>query len=125
MRDIDDETRYRKRSARKPPTKSKHKHDYQPCVFEFDGLELSKEHGFTNTKPDAKLGSYCTICGKIGYPDPGRWTTFVPVQPGAKAGRSVYTDEALAELNKETRTLPTFRLEDVWRQKFVSTEVQK
>ena len=113
---------YKKKSNRKPPKKSKHKHDYQPCVFEYNGIRLDKAHGFV---PDSKtgFGSYCTICGKIGSYGDERWTRWVPVN-GGPAGHSEYTEEAKAELNPETRTLPTFRIEDIWSQKFVDTGIQ-
>ena len=29
----DEEVKYRKKSQHQPPKKSKHKHDYQPCLF--------------------------------------------------------------------------------------------
>lgn len=114
---------YKKKSTKKAPPKSKHKHDFKPCVFEYDSVRLDKAHGFV-PKPDLMLGSYCPICGKIGSAD-GFWRQWVPVKPGSAAGRSEYTEDALKELNPETRTLPTFRLDDWIGQKFVSFEEVK
>lgn len=114
-----EETPYKKKMRRKPSKKARHKHDYQPCVFEYDGIRLDKAHGFVPS-PNMGFGSYCTICGKIGGSDHDRWSRWVPVN-GGPAGHSEYTEEAQIELNPETRTLPTFRVEDIWSQKFIAT----
>lgn len=115
----DEVTPYKKKTQSKPPKKARHKHDYQPCIFEYDGIRLDKAHGFVPS-PDTGFGSYCTICGKIGASNHDRWSRWVPVN-GGPAGHSEYTEEAQIELNPETRTLPTFRIEDIWSQKFVTT----
>lgn len=111
-------TPHRKRSQRKSPKKTDHKHDYQPCVFEYDSLEFDKAHGLVPGKIKTGFGMYCTICGKIGGDGLARWTRWVTVN-GGPAGHSEYTEEAEAELNPETRTLPTFRINDMWMQRFV------
>lgn len=113
---------YKKKARHKPPKKSKHKHDYQPCIFEYDGIRLDKVHGFV-PKPDTDFGSYCVICGKIGGSDHDRWTRWVSHTNG-RAGRSEYTEEARIELNPATRTLPTFRIEDIWSQKYVTIGIE-
>lgn len=115
----DEVTPYKKKTRRKPPKKAKHKHDYQPCIFEYDGIRLDKAHGFV-PNPNTGFGSYCTICGKIGDSDHNRWTRWVPIN-GGPAGHSEYTEAAQIELNPETRTLPTFRIDNIWSQKFVAT----
>lgn len=108
---------YKKKAKHMRPKKSKHKHEYCPCVFEYNGTQLDKAHGFV-PKPSTCFGSYCRICGKIGEADHKRWMRWVPIGNGV-AGRSEYTDEAKDELNPATRTLPTFYIEDIWSQKFV------
>lgn len=116
----DDElTPHRKKSKRKTPTKADHKHNFEPCVFEYNGVMLDKAHGFI-PKPDVKIGEYCTICGKIGSVTLfDKWMQWVPVKQGSRIGRSEYTEEAMREIDPNTRTLPTFKLEDEFRQKYV------
>lgn len=114
----DEAAPYRKKARHNAPKKSKHKHKYQPCVFEYDGVQLDKAHGFI-PKKETGFGSYCTVCGKIGGSTSEKWTRWVPLN-GGPAGRSEYTDEAKVELNPATRTLPTFRIDDIFSQKFIS-----
>lgn len=102
----------------KKPNIKRNPKENRPCVFEFSGIQLSKEYGW-QPKLEIELGSYCTICGKIHIGDFERWTVWTPVKPGSKAGRSVYTEEAMRELNEETRTLPMFHIEDRLKQKYV------
>ena len=59
---------YKKKSQAKPPKKSKHKHIYEPCILEFNGLRFSKEHGVVYDKPSARISGYCPVCGKVGSP---------------------------------------------------------
>ena len=115
----DEQPRYKKKSQKKPPAKSNHKHNYQPCVFEYNSIEFSKGKGFVQ-KPDAQIGNYCTVCGKIDYRfDSERWVKWVQMLAYPTCGKSEYTEEAKKELNPETRTLPTFWVDDIWKQKFV------
>ena len=112
----------RKKSSAKPPKKAKHKHDYQPCIYEYDGVKLDEARGFI-PELDMQFGTYCTICGKRDWMlgDKDRW---FQLEWGPRRGwcRSVYTEEAKRELNPETRTLPTFRLLDYWKQKYVDLD---
>lgn len=115
----DDVVRYRKKSKRRPPAKSKHKHEFQPCVFEYEDIMFDRARGFIN-KPEHsfRMGGYCPVCGKIGITD-HEWMRTVPVKPGGSAVRIVNTEDTERELNPATRTLPTFFLEDRWGQKYV------
>ena len=128
MRNYADEfVRHKKKSSAKPPKKSKHKHDFQHCIFEYYGQKLDKAHGFVPQK-EARFGGYCVICGKIGAPiEDVQWQERVyaahPFLHGAY--RLEYTEDAKRELNPETRTLPTFWLDDYWKQKFVELEVEE
>ncbi len=97
----DDVTRYHKKSKRKPPAKSKHKHEFKPCVFEYEDIIFDNAHGFIN-KPEHSI-----------------WTSIAPVKPNSTAVCVVDTEEARAELDPATRTLPTFFLKDRWFQKYV------
>lgn len=115
----DDVARYHKKSKRKPPAESKHKHEFKPCVFEYEDIIFDNAHGFIN-KPEHSfaMGGYCHICGKIGATN-HIWTSIVPVKPNSTAVCVVDTEEARAELDPSTRTLPTFFLKDRWFQKYV------
>lgn len=120
--------RRQKISKAKPPKKSKHKHVYEPCIFEFYGLRLVEGQGFVYDRPDAKIGAYCPVCGKIGpVEDWDRWLKREPVDKFPYiCSRSVPTEEYARELNPETRTLPSFWVDDPYFPKFVTLpEVQE
>lgn len=124
MQDYTDEfVPHKKKSSAKPPKKAKHKHDFQHCIFGYYGTKLDQEHGFVPEREQC-FGGYCTICGKIGKVDLGKWfksgESYSPLFQNLF--RTEYTDEAKRELNPETRTLPTFWLDDRWKQKFVELE---
>lgn len=59
--------------------------------------------------------------GKIGHRSDNRWMERVPTSIRGVFSFE-YTEEAKRELNRDTRTLPTFRLKDIWTQKFVQIE---
>lgn len=67
------------------------------------------------------FGDYCVVCGKIGHRSDNRWMERVPTSIRGVFSFE-YTEEAKRELNRGTRTLPTFRLKDIWTQKFVQIE---
>lgn len=115
-----DNLKYRKKSRRKSPKKANHKHEFQPCVFEYEGVEFNSIHGIIPTSEHQfSMGGYCRICGKIGDTS-HQWTRLVNVKPDSCAVRVEDTEEAKRELNPETRTLPTFFLERRWFQKYVN-----
>ncbi len=102
----------------KKPKKSKHKHIYEPCVFESQSIKLDEQHGFIN---DSRLcvGSYCPLCGKVGsrrLSEDARWYKDTSVIKGSfRCFSNEPTEEALRELDPETRTLPFFKLTDYWQ----------
>ena len=102
----------------KKPKKSKHKHIYEPCVFESQSIKLDEQHGFIN---DSRLcvGSYCPLCGKVGsrrLSEDARWYKDTSVIKGSFRYFSIEpTEEALREFDPETRTLPFFKLTDYWQ----------
>lgn len=116
----EDVAKYRKKSQKKTPRKSKHKHDYQPCVLQYERAEFDKVHGFTPTGIEERVGSYCPICGKIGEVDFIRWW-FTAWNQEHSTCWSEPTEEAKRELNPETRTLPTFWAGDMFA-KYVDIE---
>ena len=119
---VEEIPRHKKKSQVKPPKKAKHKHDYEPCVLEFNGCRISREHGITYDKSEAIISAYCPVCGKVGaLPDMERWyaTRYISHPVFHRIIESYETDECKRELNPETRTLPTFWVEDRWFTKYV------
>lgn len=103
--------KYRKKSTASPPTKSKHKHVYEPCLLEVP-LDWwhDKPHERKSNKTDLEFSSYCPVCGKRSYCDTDRWFTRVERFNGSfRYLKSVLTEEAERELNPATRTLPVFK----------------
>lgn len=119
----DDFVPYKKKSTKTPPAKAKHKHDFLPCVFEFNVPHYNAERGWV-PELAVDIGSYCSICGKIGKADPNRWGRYfgVPMNSFYLHGR---TEEAKAELDPKTRTLPTFWVKDHLKQKTVDPKTMK
>lgn len=118
----DGEMPYKKKAKRKPSKKARHKHEYNPCVFEYDSIRLDDVHGIVPT-PAVSIGAYCPVCGKVGSVTTHEWMQWVPARKGSAFGRSEYTESARRELNPVTRTLPTFRLDNGPFQKYVRLEV--
>ena len=119
MRDfVEDQMPHKKKAKKKHIKKADHKHDFQPCVFSYPSEKFDKARGMLPATEES-IGSYCTICGKIGE-QYFHWTfDFVPMSTGLHAVRYERTEEAKRELNPETRTFPTFRLNDYFRDKFI------
>ena len=112
---MDEIPKYRKKAKKNTPKKSKHKHIYEPCVFEYHVDVLWSPHA-TNKS----IGSYCRICGKIGSMinrekwiqecrTPGGWFT-------------VWTEKAEAEFDPRTRTIPYYFIDGLFIQKYVEIE---
>ena len=113
---MDEFPRYRKKSQRKPPKKSDHKHEYTYCVFH---EHIKTMFGFTE---EFRIGTYCPICGKIG----GRgdlekdgWLVNSASPPWVCHG---WSDKAKKEFIASTRTLPYFEISDFFSQKFVDVD---
>ncbi len=86
---------------------------FKPCVFEYSGIKLDGAHGFIPGPTEYWIGSYCDICGKVG-PGGNRWFQWVPYN-GGSFGKFEPTEEAKRQLDPETRTLPTFHLDNVFQ----------
>ena len=115
--------KYRKKSKAKPPKKCDHKHIFEPCVLEFNGIRYSKEHGITYDNPEMRIDYYYTICGKIGgLLELERWFEFrkVPHPIFKELREEVPNEECKKELDPATRTLPTFFIEDPYFTKYVN-----
>lgn len=113
---MDEIPKYRKKAKKNTPKKSKHKHTYEPCVFEY---RVDVPWGHDNTRKI--ICSYCSICGKIGAMlDREKW---IDSSRGICGYFADWSDAAMAEFNEETRTLPYFFLNDYLKQKYVDIEV--
>lgn len=102
----DEEVKYRKKSQRRPPKKSKHKHDYQPCLFRspIDDFDIAIGRHLVSK---IFRGTYCSKCGKVG-----EWNFL-----------DYLTDEEITE--EEVFTLPLFDVNDVFAVKFVDLKENK
>ena len=122
---LDEQTPYRKKSTARPPKKSKHKHLVEPCILEYPlmwhmkGQEKSRGN-------EAVFSGYCPICGKIGtLKDKSRWYSKNAVFIGNYLmNETVLTEEGKKEMDPETRTLPTFYVDDPFA-KFVELKEKK
>lgn len=106
---IKDIPRYRKKSKKKPPKKSDHKHVFELCIFEYPRDWYKKSHEQSGDNHVA-IGSYCPLCGKVGnFKWESEFVWFNEPMP----------EEVEMEINPETRTLPTFWCVEGPFQKFV------
>ncbi|HAU84926.1 MAG TPA: hypothetical protein DCW90_05320 [Lachnospiraceae bacterium] len=111
---MDDEImKYRKKSKKHGLKRSKHKHDYQPCVYNYLSVGYDSTYGFV-PEEQTTIGQYCIVCGRIKFDAPDvykyKWYYGIITKPN---------DLVKKELNPETRTLPTFKIDDYWNQKFI------
>ena len=88
-----DVPKYRKKSTRQPPVKSKHKHLYKDCLLK--QADESKLH----------KSEYCTACGKIGN------TLFFETKPIENGYRIMISQEELLEKYKD---LEIFNINSIW-----------
>ena len=109
---------YKKKAKKNTPPKAKHKHVFLPCVLEYEDVEFDKERGMVPVLRE-RIDGYCPMCGKIGDTDFRTWYT-----RRTSFGWLTHemTPEGKRELNRETRTLPTFRAKDGFFSKFVELE---
>lgn len=121
----DDEAvvRYRKKRKKKQPKKADHKHEYVDCVFDFNPETIRYIIG----NKESSIGSYCPTCGKIGDVGPrdglgGRWKKDFSEDPSFVAPG--WTEDAYREFDPETRTLPSFVLNDFF-QKYVEIKEER
>ena len=117
----DDIPRYKKKAKHSPPKKAKHKHEFMPCVLEFEVPRYDKQHGQVMVK-DVRIDGYCPICGKIDRPHNWEhwWTHDVRYDGFSRAFLMQSSEAAKRELDPATRTLPTFWVDDWMFPKYVS-----
>ena len=123
MNFTDDIPKYKKKSQKSPPKKAKHKHLNDPCIIEIPSDGWKKPHERSG-KMTPYFYAYCPICGKVtGYnPDKERWWAREERYNGSfHFYETVPSAEGAKELDPTTRTLPTFRSDDIFP-KFVDLE---
>lgn len=127
MKQVDDiyeneELLYKPTKKKKKPKKANHKHVYENCVYD---IVFDPAHGFRD-KIYHSIGTYCSICGKIGDLCDDENMKWYKKQCG-KFGisnpicHSELTEEAKREFDPATRTLPYFFVSD-WFQKEVQLD---
>jgi len=119
---VDERCRHRKKSSKRSPKKADHKHVFKLCVFEYPGVEVNRVHGFIpSTK--VRMGSYCDICGKVGSGDD--WWYRIVLYNSGVLGRFELTEEGKKQWNPDTRTLPTFHLNDPFQKAVDISSLEK
>lgn len=108
--------RYRKKKKKKVPAKTKHKHEYVNCVYDIPCKKYDPVHGYF-TAYNRTIGTICP-CGKIGTIQDDRWRTHIKTKYGYTVEWSA---EAMLEFADITRTMPFFRLKDMF-QSYVNSE---
>ena len=105
----------------KSKKKSKHKHQYEECLIQYN-----MKIGLIN-KPNiliTSLGSYCTICGKIGdrFKKDKSIVKDYEHTDDAPVGKcyQIMTSEELYE--KYHNKLPVFFVENYWKDGYVNLE---
>ena len=114
--------RYKKRSGKHAPQKSDHKHDYEFCVFRYPMPVFSREKGYTYEDGGYKIGSVCMVCGKIGPGPSGKDMVWFTTEKNGRWLRTDWSEKAKREFDPATRSLPCFRLRDLFLQKTVDLE---
>lgn len=98
--------------------KSKHKHQYEECLIQYNFDFVGKNHLITC------LHSYCTICGKIGGKFKGsnsivkdyRRTVDTPI---GKCYSHITSEELYERYHDK---IPVFFIKDIYRQKYIVLE---
>ena len=98
----------KKSNISKSNHKSKHKHQYEECLIQYDSTFVGKTNSHTG------LTGYCTICGKIGSVKNGKNETELEQLRKSRQGNSKFcvfiSDEEIYE--RYHNKLPVFYIED-------------
>lgn len=121
----DEPPKYKKKSHKQHEKKSNHPHVWSNCVYEFDTPDYSKALTTgMKTKRELSIGTYCSICGKIGTTMDLSWREDVDLKSWIHSkviGRD-WSDTAKQEFDPKTRTLPCFYIGDWLRhEKYINT----
>lgn len=96
----DDIPKYKKKSTRRPPKKSKHKHIYKDCLLK---SKIAFKYNTGERIVNLRLGNYCTICGKIGK------LTIPTIEGRNSSFRKILTNDMILESYKD---LEIFEIDD-------------
>lgn len=98
----------KKSNISKSNHKSKHKHQYEECLIQYDSIFVGKTNRHTI------LTGYCTVCGKIGSVKNGKYETELEQLRKSRQGNSKFcvfiSDEEIYE--RYHNKLPVFYIED-------------
>ena len=98
--------------------KSKHKHQYEECLIQYESTFVGK------TRRHTILNAYCTICGKIGSVKNGRCEAELEHLRKSRQGNSksyvFISDEEIYE--RYHNKIPVFFVEDIYKEKYVDLE---
>lgn len=107
----DDIPRYRKKAKKRVPVKAKHKHEYVNCVYDIPWRKYDPTHGCV-TAYRRTIGTICPICGKVGTTADDGWRVHARRAYGYEVE---WSTEAIREFDDSTRTLPFFRLKNMFQ----------
>lgn len=115
--------KYRKQkesNISKAKAKSKHKHHYEECLIQYD-IDFLKEKCIHTA-----LGSYCTICGKIGdrfKEDKSIVKDYIRKVDSPFMNRKCYSRMSGEELYEEyNNKMPVFFVNDMYEDRYVNLE---
>ena len=98
----------KKSNISKSNHKSKHKHQYEECLIQYDSTFVGK------IKRHTGLTGYCTICGKMGSVKNGKYETELEQLRKERQGDSKFyvfiSDEEIYE--RYHNKLPVFYIDD-------------
>ena len=98
----------KKSNISKSNQKSKHKHQYEECLIQYDSIFVGKINRHT------RLTGYCTICGKIGSVKNGKYETELEQLRKERQGDSKFyvfiSGEEIYE--RYHNKLPVFSIDD-------------
>lgn len=112
----DEPPKYKKKSHKQHEKKSNHPHVWTNCVFEYDMPDYSewKTTG-QKTRRELSIGTYCSICGKIGTTMDLSWTEVGKLPHFRYFHNPVWTLNAELQFDPKTRTLPHFYIGKLWK----------
>lgn len=106
--DISKHYKSTKSNISKSNRKSKHKHQYEECLIQYDSIFAGKTNRHT------RLKGYCTICGKIGSVKNAKYETELEQLRKERQGDSKFcvfiSDEEIYE--RYHNKLPVFYIDD-------------
>lgn len=98
--------------------KSKHKHQYEECLIQYESTFVGK------TRRHTILNAYCTICGKIGSVKNRKYETELEhlrkLRQGDSKSYVFISDEEIYERYHDK--MPVFFVENIFKEKYVDLE---